>query len=241
MARTYNDGNRQNGARTLTDQAYLKLRSDIIHGVLMPEEKLRIEHLRESYGVGASPLREALSRLTADGFVTAEGQRGFRVAPMSETDLADITRMRILLEKQALSQSIEHGDDAWESQIVATFYQLEKVEESEKRDQAEWELRNHDFHEALIAGCTSKWLRRFYGILYDQHKRYRNIALSTEIPRDLHQEHEALRNAALARDKQLACDAIEQHIMRTAEITLRVLKEEADREKEIAEVVATQN
>ncbi|MES9834544.1 MAG: FCD domain-containing protein [Candidatus Thiodiazotropha sp. DIVDIV] len=241
MARTYNDGNRQNGAKTLTDQAYLKLRSDIIHGVLMPEEKLRIEHLRESYGVGASPLREALSRLTADGFVTAEGQRGFRVAPMSETDLADITRMRILLEKQALSQSIEHGDDAWESQIVATFYQLEKVEESEKRDPAEWELRNHDFHEALIAGCTSKWLRRFYGILYDQHKRYRNIALSTEIPRDLHQEHEALRNAALARDKQLACDAIEQHIMRTAEITLRVLKEEADREKEIAEVVATQN
>ncbi|MES9943025.1 MAG: FCD domain-containing protein [Candidatus Thiodiazotropha sp. 6PLUC2] len=239
MARTYNDGNTQNGARTLTDQAYLKLRSDIIHGVLQPEEKLRIEHLRESYGVGASPLREALSRLTADGFVTAEGQRGFRVAPMSETDLADITRMRILLEKQALSQSIEHGDDAWESQIVATFYQLEKVEESEKRDPAEWEIRNHDFHEALIAGCTSKWLRRFYGILYDQHKRYRNIALSTEIPRDLHQEHEELRNAALARDKQRACDAIEQHIMRTAEITLRVLREEADKEKEITQVATS--
>ncbi|MCU7845266.1 MAG: FCD domain-containing protein [Candidatus Thiodiazotropha sp. (ex Monitilora ramsayi)] len=234
MARTYNDQTEQNGAKTLSDQAYLQLRSDIIHGALQPDEKLRIEHLRGEYGVGASPLREALSRLTADGFVTAEGQRGFRVAPMSEEDLADITRLRILLEKQALSQSIEHGDDAWESRIVATFYQLEKVEESEERDPAEWELRNHDFHEALIAGCTSKWLRRFYGILYDQHKRYRNIALSTEIPRDLHQEHEELRNAALARDTKRACDAIEQHIMRTAEITLKVLREEAHKEQEIA-------
>ncbi|MES9986687.1 MAG: FCD domain-containing protein [Candidatus Thiodiazotropha endolucinida] len=234
MARTYNDQAEPNGAKTLSDQAYLQLRSDIIHGELQPDEKLRIEHLRTAYGVGASPLREALSRLTADGFVTAEGQRGFRVAPMSEEDLADITQLRILLEKQALCQSIEQGDDAWESRIVAAFYQLEKVEESEERDPAEWEIRNHDFHEALIAGCSSKWLRRFYGILYDQHKRYRNIALSTEIPRDLHQEHKELRNAALARDGKRACDAIEQHIMRTAEITLKVLREEAHREQEIA-------
>ncbi|MET0070907.1 MAG: FCD domain-containing protein [Candidatus Thiodiazotropha sp.] len=234
MARSYNDQIEKNGSKTLSDQAYLQLRSDIIHGVLQPDEKLRVEHLRGEYGVGASPLREALSRLTADGFVTSEGQRGFRVAPMSVEDLADITHMRILLEKQALTQSIEHGDDDWESRIVATFYQLEKVEESESRDSTEWELRNHDFHEALIAGCTSKWLRRFYGILYDQHKRYRNIALSTEIPRNLHQEHEELRNATLARDAERACEAIEQHIMRTAEITMNVLREEAHREQEIA-------
>lgn len=224
----------QNGAKTLSDQAYQRLRSDIIHGVLQPDEKLRVEHLRQEYGVGASPLREALSRLTADGFVTAEGQRGFRVAPMSEEDLADITRLRILLEKQALCQSIELGDDAWESQIVAAFYQLEKVEESTDRDPAEREVRNHDFHEALIAGCTSKWLRRFYSILYDQHKRYRNIALSTEIPRDLHQEHEELRNAALERDQKRAGDAIEHHILRTAEITQRVLREESLQKKESA-------
>ncbi|PVV21046.1 MAG: GntR family transcriptional regulator [gamma proteobacterium symbiont of Ctena orbiculata] len=235
MARTYIEQTEANGSKTLSDQAYLRLRSDIIHGDLQPDEKLRIEHLRTIYNVGASPLREALSRLTADGFVTAEGQRGFRVAPMSEDDLADITRLRILLEKQALSQSIEQGDDAWESRIVATFYQLEKIEESEERDPAEWELRNHDFHEALTAACNSKWLRRFYGILYDQHKRYRNIALSTEIPRDLHQEHEELRNAALARDTKRACKAIEQHILRTAEITQRVLQNEARKdEQEIA-------
>ncbi len=224
----------EHGVKTLSDQAYQRLRADIIHGELPPEEKLRIEHLRKVYGVGASPLREALSRLTADGFVTAEGQRGFRVAPMSVEDLEDLTRMRILLEKQALSQSIQHGDDAWESRIVAAFYQLEKVEESAERDPTEWEKRNHDFHEALIAGCTSKWLRRFYGILYDQHKRYRNISFATEIPRDIHQEHEELRNAALARDTERACEAIDHHIRRTAEITLKVMRESMAQKKAIA-------
>ncbi|MEW8311026.1 MAG: GntR family transcriptional regulator, partial [Candidatus Thiodiazotropha taylori] len=53
MPRTYKDQNSPSGTRTLTDQAYLQLRSDIIHGELQPEEKLRIEHLREEYGVGA--------------------------------------------------------------------------------------------------------------------------------------------------------------------------------------------
>ncbi len=224
----------ENGAKTLSDQAYQQLRADIIHGELPPDAKLRIEHLRKVYGVGASPLREALSRLTADGFVTAEGQRGFRVAPMSVEDLEDLTRMRILLEKQALCQSIQHGDDAWESRIVAAFYQLEKVEQSAERDPTEWEKRNHDFHEALIAGCTSKWLRRFYGILYDQHKRYRNISFATEIPRDIHQEHEELRNAALARDTDRACEAIDHHIRRTAEITMKVMRESIEKKKAIA-------
>jgi GntR family transcriptional regulator, carbon starvation induced regulator len=224
----------ESSAKTLSDQAYQRLRADIIHSVLPPEEKLRIEHLRKAYGVGASPLREALSRLTADGFVTAEGQRGFRVAPMSVEDLEDLSRMRILLEKQALTQSIEHGDDAWESNIVATFYQLEKVEKSAQRNPSEWEKRNHDFHEALIAGCTSKWLRRFYGILYDQHKRYRNISFATEIPHDIHQEHEELRNAALARDTERACKVIDHHIRRTAEITLKVMQEAMAQTKAIA-------
>ena len=99
MARTYIEPTEANGSKTLSDQAYLRLRSDIIHGDLQPDEKLRIEHLRTIYNVGASPLREAMSRLTADGFVTRKVSAVFALPPMSEEDLADITRLRILLEK----------------------------------------------------------------------------------------------------------------------------------------------
>ena len=94
---------------TQIESAYWRLRDDILRGVLHPAAKLRIEHLRQSYGLGASALREALSRLVADGLVETEGQRGFWVAPISREELHDITSARQVMEVGALRQSIEHG------------------------------------------------------------------------------------------------------------------------------------
>ncbi|MDD3517307.1 MAG: FCD domain-containing protein [Chromatiales bacterium] len=212
--------------RTLTDLAYARLRDDIVHGRLEPGAKLRVEHLKKLYGVGATPLREALSRLTSDGFVSAEGQRGFRVAEMSLAELDEITNLRVVLENLALAQSIRNGDDAWESGVVAAFHRLAKLEQAEDPDLGQWEDRNRDFHLALIAACTSQWLRRFYETLYDQHKRYRNLArIDKSMPRDVHAEHKSIRDAALGRDVDRACAENERHIRRTADVTSRILRE----------------
>lgn len=115
--------------------------------------------------------------MSSDGFVVAEGQRGFRVTPISPEDLEDVTELRVTLELKALRNSIQYGDSEWESRVVASYYQLTKVEEHDiAYDLDNWEQRNHDFHWAVISACTSKWLLHFYNILYDQHKRYRNIS-----------------------------------------------------------------
>lgn len=204
---------------TLAEKAYLQLREDIAHGQLEAGSKLRIEQLRDHYGIGPTPLREALSRLAADGFVTTEGQRGFRVAQMSPEELEDITNMRILLENQALRRSILTGDDNWEANIVGAFHRLAKLETSsqKERDIGEWERRNSDFHDALVTACRSIWLRRFSSVLYDQHKRYRNLARAGRfVGRDIHAEHRAIYEATLARDADAACAANEQHIRATA-------------------------
>lgn len=135
--------------KTLTDYVYGQLRADIIDGKLAPESKLKIEHLRAEYHVGATPLREALSRLSSDGFVITEGQRGFRVSPISPEDLDDVTELRVTIELKALRNSIQHGKDDWESRVVASYYQLSKIEELDLFANLEtWEQRNHDFHEA---------------------------------------------------------------------------------------------
>ena len=213
-------------AKTLTDQAYQQLREDIIHGKLHPGDKLRIEHLKNGYGVGATPLREALYRLTADGLVNVQGQRGFRVADMSSDELEDITDLRVALEGMALKQSVERGDDEWESRVVAAFHHLTKAESNDEPDIQEWEVRNRDFHLALVSCCESPWLMRFYEMLYDQHKRYRNIArVDRSNRRDVHEEHTAICDAALARDIDALLDANELHIRRTAEVTGQVLRE----------------
>ena len=216
--------------RTMTDYAYTQVREDIIQGHLAPNSKLKIDALRNTYDVGATPIREALSRLSAEGFVLMEGQRGFRVSPISLEDLNDVTELRIMLELKALRNSILHGNDEWESQVVSTYYQLSKVEEGNLFDDlARWEQRNHDFHWALISACASKWLLHFYNTLYDQHQRYRNMSLVANLgQRDLHAEHQRIYDAALARDVETACRETEAHIQKTAAVARQMLLEQME-------------
>ncbi|MCB1757308.1 MAG: GntR family transcriptional regulator [Gammaproteobacteria bacterium] len=218
-------------AKTLTDSVYQRIRNDIVDGHLEPDSKLRIEHLRKIYGVGATPIREALSRLSSDGFVHNEGQRGFRVSPISVADLKEITDLRIMLELRALHESITNGDEDWEANLVTAFFRLSKTENNKDEDDPTWderrEARNSEFHEALLSACRSRWLLRFYRIIYDQHKRYRTISLAavSMAQRNPHDEHQRIYDAALARDADTACKEIKQHILRTAEISLAFIKE----------------
>lgn len=223
-----------NATKTLVESAYNRLRTDIIEGQLPPDSKLRIEELRNQYETGASPLREALNRLAGEGFVTVEGQRGFRVSPVSLDDLKDLTRMRILLECEALRESIKLGDDNWEANVIASFHRLAKAEDSRDKDFSEWEQRNDEFHETLVSASTSPWLLKFRHILYEQHKRYRLLAiLAHDESRDLLAEHTAIKDAAIAHDAKAACKATEHHIMATLQTDEEVLANLSDSDKAI--------
>ncbi len=203
------------GPKTLVESAYRNLRRDIVEGQLRPGEKLRVEHLKNDYGVGAGTLREALSLLISDALVISQGQRGFWVAPMSLTDFEDITRTRAMLECEALKLSIAHGDDAWEGDLMAAFHRLSRAEEKLGEDGArdEWEERNRIFHEVLISAAPSRWIKHFLAILYRQSERYRRLSMySQPIPRDIHAEHAELLEATLARDAERATAVLARHI-----------------------------
>ncbi len=206
--------------RTLVESAYAALRGEILDGTLEPGSRLRIEELRARYDISGSTLREALTRLLGEALVTTEGQRGFRVANASLEDFRDLTNVRKLIETEALRQAIAVGDEAWESQVVATFYRLSKVEERLAEDPyaalSEFEERNRDFHNALISACPSRWLHHLNTLLFQQSERYRRMAISRRtIPRDVHAEHKAILDATLARDADLACKYMAEHIERT--------------------------
>lgn len=209
--------------RTLVERAYLRLRHDIVDGRLAPGERLRVEHLKDQYQVGAGTLREALSLLLSDALVTAEGQRGFRVAPISLADLEDVTNLRVLIETEALRQSIRHGDAGWEAGLVAAFHLLSRAETQPGGiDTAVYETRNKAFHEALIAAHDSAWSKYMLGILYRHAERYRNINLRLTAAhasqRDVHREHEEIYRAAIARQEARAALALEAHVRLTLDI-----------------------
>lgn len=213
-------------SKTLSSTAYYRLRSDIISGVLAPNEKLRAEHLKERYEVGAATLREALALLVADALVVSEQQRGFWVAPMSITDFRDITETRAILESHALRGSILNGDDEWEAQLSAAFHKLSKAEERKSKDAESveyWESCNRTFHEVLVSRCDSRWTIHFLGILYRQSERYRRFAVLNAPPeRDVHAEHVSIFEACLARDAEAACRHIESHIRQTLDVVIHI-------------------
>jgi len=212
--------------RTLVERAYLSLRHDVVCGKLAPGERLRVEHLKDQYAVGAGTLREALSLLVADALVTAEGQRGFRVAQISMEDLEDVTNTRVMLETEALRQSIRHGDARWEADVVAAYGLLTQAEIDLAGAGSElWERRNKAFHETLISAHDSAWTKYLLGILYRHAERYRNInwrlTAAHASGRDVRREHEEIFRAAVDRQEARASLALESHVRLTHDIVKR--------------------
>ena len=213
---------------TQTSMAIERLRAEIISGQLPPNQKLRVKALMERYGFSASALREALSRLVTDGLVQAVDQRGFRTTPASREQLIDITETRATVEGIALQRSIEYGDRAWESRIVAAFHQLAgsprypaEIPVSERRTL--W-IAHDDFHATLISACQSEWLLYFCRLLFQHAERYRFLWQAAVVEknqqRDALQEHEDLMKATLARDATRACSLLREHFWRTTTLIL---------------------
>ena len=217
-------------AGTLASSVYDRLRDDILSGALAPDDKLRTEALRERYGVGNSPLREALNRLSADGLVTREDQKGFRVATASRADLEELVKTRCWLEEIALRQSIENGGDDWEEAVVLQYHRLSRMRRSSSEDEYvvnfEWETRHRAFHLALLNACGSRWLMQYCAQLNDQADRYRQLAIVVSYPkRNELSEHEAIMRAATSRDADEAVRLLLAHYDRTAGIIKNTISE----------------
>ncbi len=202
-------------ATSIADRAYERIRVDIIFGRLVPSSRLRLDRLAGEYGAGVSTLREILSRLSSEGLVTAEGQRGFRVAPVSAKGFQDVAAMRLLLETFAVRLSFAAGDLEWESRVVAAHHKLAVMERRmiacDQADPETWKRCDWEFHQALISACGSKMLVETHAAVFDKYLRYQMIALSYrgEIAAG---EHALLRDCAIARDADQACAVLRRHV-----------------------------
>ena len=214
-------------SRTLTEQTYNRLRQAIIEGQLAPGSKLRIEHLRQQYGVGAGTLREAVTRLVSDALVTAEGQRGFRVAPIAIEDLEELTRLRVLIETEGLRQSMRYGGESWRQAVQASYAALCAVDYPIRAEQRpHWEALNVRFHEALLNGRPSAWTQKVLRLLSRHSERYRRYAMGLPgLLRDVHAEHTEIYHLALAGHEARAALALEAHICTTPHLLVQALRD----------------
>jgi GntR family transcriptional regulator, carbon starvation induced regulator len=210
------------GANTIAETVYQRIRDDVVWGNLKPGVPLRSDALRTRYGVGISPLREALTRLASERLVIAVGYRGFSVAPMTAYDVQDTKVARLVIEREALALSIRAGALDWETALVAAYHALSRTAIPTKPGPAStlWATLHRRFHMALLSACGSRWLIELAGQFFDQAERHRllraRLSPYESLTRDINKEHERIFDAALSRDVNAAVQALEAHYESTA-------------------------
>lgn len=224
--------------RNLSEQAYDRIRHDILYGELFPEEKLQIDAISGRYGIGAVPVREALNRLSSEGLVDRKSHRGFFVTTISMADLEELVKTRIWLETLALTHSMRNADEAWEEALVVSCHRLARTHRllpvtAGREISEEWEVRHKAFHMLLLDRCGSSWLLGFCSTLMDQAVRYRNLSMNTH-PNRLRREgaaaeHKSILEAVLEHDAERACRLLTEHYQTTLEGLRQVLLDQSDR------------
>jgi DNA-binding GntR family transcriptional regulator len=223
------------GPANKTEAAYRLLRRDILATRLKPGAPLKLGTLRDAYGLGWTPLREALSRLEAERLVTAVSNRGFAVATVSQDELEDLARARLVVELPLLLESIENGDADWEAAVVTSHYRLSRCriapDDPSEATVDEWDEKHTAFHAALLGAARSNWLMRFQSTVSDQlrrHHRFLGLAPTLKAAEGQHrgyeqamaalreamalEHHTALMEAALDRDIERARALMIEHV-----------------------------
>ncbi|WP_299719297.1 GntR family transcriptional regulator [Tardiphaga sp.] len=211
---------------TQASTVYDRLRDDLLSGRLEPGRKLQMRFLSDRYQIGQTPLREALNRLTADGLVEGREQRGFYVAAISRSELAELTKTRCWVESLALRESMAAATPQWEEQLLLAQHRLSRSPRSLNpehfEDNPEWERLHRSYHGTLIGNCGSQSLIGFCGQLADQLYRYRRLSIRKAFPsRHVADEHQAILNAVLSKDAEVAVALLTTHYGRTAEVILQ--------------------
>ncbi|WP_434361304.1 GntR family transcriptional regulator [Parasalinivibrio latis] len=197
---------------------YETLRSDILMGVFEPGSKLKMETLKERYKSGVNVLRESLARLSSEGLVNSEGQKGFSVAQCSIERMEELTRLRVLLESDGARQSFAKGDMEWESNLVAAHHKLVHIEGKMRQDTEAhfwmWHQCDYQFHAALIAACGSTLHMHYHRQIYDQFRQFVVAEIKTNGFRgtDIVDEHALIMEAALSRNIEACVSALEAHL-----------------------------
>ncbi|MEV0074098.1 MULTISPECIES: GntR family transcriptional regulator [unclassified Amycolatopsis] len=210
---------------TRAERVYLALRKDILAGRQIPGSRLPFAELCSKYDASMGVVREALSRLTAEGLVQAEPQLGFRTTPISVEDLEHLTEARVAIESLVLREALAQDDVRWESEVLAAHHRLQQTPQMDADDpdriSEEWSEAHATYHLALLSGCPNPRLLAIARSLRDSAELYRrwSVPLGHE-NRDITGEHKSILDAILAKDADLAVATLIEHIQHTTQVLL---------------------
>ncbi|EZP30033.1 GntR family transcriptional regulator [Pseudomonas sp. RIT288] len=203
-------------ARSIIEET---LRSAILDGRLPCGTALRQQDLADLFGVSRMPVREALRQLEAQELLSVTTHKGAVVAPLIQGDATETYELRILLESEAMRQSIPLLTSA--DHALAARY----IEELEiQHDYSEIGRLNRLFHMALYSKAPNRRLLRLVEDGLNEEERFLRFNLEAMGLGKLSQEdHRAMLQAVIERDVELSVKLLTHHLNRGVEVITRYL------------------
>jgi DNA-binding GntR family transcriptional regulator len=205
----------------LSEAVFRSLCQALRAGFYRPGDRLREEEVAQRLKVSRTPVREALGRLLAKGFVEPAGGRGLIVRSLGAAEVLELYAMREILEGAAARLAAQHASPP----EIDALIDLEESFEAHVHDPAELARLNRAFHETIFRAARNRYLDSALQELQD------GIALlgattfsATGRPSTAAEEHRALIDAIAARDPDRAERLARSHIQEALRTRLRLLQ-----------------
>ena len=208
----------------LSEQAYLRIRDQIVTLSLPPGSVIEESRLRQELGLGRTPIREALKRLAQEDLVAVIPNRGTFVAGIAITDLAAITEIRVEPEGFAFGLAAERATADECAAFRELISELEAIQ-SDGRALGSEALMQVDqrLHQAVYRATHNRFLEDALERYFRLSLRLWHLVLDRVHMEEAVQEHREILEAIVAGDGSLASAAIRRHVIAFEQAIRKVL------------------
>lgn len=209
--------------RLLREDVYRDVFERIVHGGLPPGARVRDTEIAELLGVSRTPVREALVRLTEDGFLNADAGRGFRVRVLSADEVLDTYPILWTLESLGLRSSAP-----FTAGHLDRLHALNARLAAAGGDIPRRIALDEEWHQALLSGCGNRELPRVIDAMKRRMRVYEHHYWQDSDVEVSIGEHERIAGALAAGDMEAAIAALEDNFRGTMERLARRLRDADD-------------
>ncbi|NPD68657.1 GntR family transcriptional regulator (plasmid) [Lichenicola cladoniae] len=199
---------------SLTEQAYAILRKEIITCELPPGAEVSELELADRFGMSKTPVREALGRLDLEGFVDTFPRRGYRITPVTISDINNLFAIRALLEPAAAAlaaQAMSPGALDALDKVAGASYTVGK-----SRTLDHFVQSNRLFHSAIAEGSGNRRLQSLIMAHLEESERFFYIGARTrDVNVETNRDHSTIVTVLRHRDAKEAASIMAEHIETT--------------------------
>jgi DNA-binding GntR family transcriptional regulator len=212
----------------LADLAYWRLREEILNNTFSANEPIRQEKVAAQLEISRIPVREALMRLEAEGLVVSRPRRGYVPAPFDLAEIEEIFDIRAVLERRAGQLAAEVRTRRDIDEVETLLRAMDEMTIALPADAAKFAACNSRFHDRLFAPSGRQRLIGMLLTLRGNVERYARLgAMMLGHLDHVRKEHHRIFTAFRRGDPDRLGEACADHVQRTGQRLLKMLKDEA--------------